>query len=84
MYFPGLRATLGIFITLGGVVLLQVFVLVGLNRRQVKRRVANGKVGVVRDLSMENEFGGSLVEDFGSENVLDLTDGKNDEFVYIY
>lgn len=84
MYFPGLRATLGIFVALGGVVLLQVFVLVGLNRRQVRRRVANGKMGVIRDLSMENEFDGSLVAEVGNEGEFDLTDAKNDEFVYIY
>ncbi|KAG9237942.1 putative MFS transporter [Amylocarpus encephaloides] len=84
-YKPGLRATLGIFIALAGVILLQIGNLVLLNKRQERRRVANGMDAVIRDLSMESEYtsNGELGNGIG-EHAFDVTDGKNDEFVYIY
>ncbi|KAH6675058.1 MFS transporter [Halenospora varia] len=84
-YHPGLRAVLGIFVALAGVIVLQVGVLVVLNKRQGDRRVNNGKAREIRDVSMENEYVGIEAEGVGvGEHAFDLTDGKNDEFVYIY
>jgi hypothetical protein len=74
------------FVALAVVVGLQVVVLVWMNRRQEKRRVTAGKSAKVRDLSMESEYVGTGQVDGGvtGEHAFDLTDGKNDEFVYIY
>jgi predicted MFS family arabinose efflux permease len=91
MYHPGLKAVLGIFIALIGVVVIQLFNLIGLNKAQRKRRVANGKTAVIHDHSMEDRYV-SFEEDnemvngtrLGDAAFLDLTDRMNDEFTYIY
>jgi hypothetical protein len=90
-YHPGLKAVLGIFIALVVVVLTQLFILKRLNITQQKRRVANGKVAVIHDHSMEARYVG-IEEDnelgegprIGEAAFLDLTDRENDEFTYIY
>lgn len=82
-YFPGLRSTLAIFIALAVVVMLQLANLVFLNRLQSRRRLENGKLAYIQDLSMEDEYR-ALHDDGRGEQSFDLTDGKNDEFVYIY
>lgn len=82
-YFPGLRAVLGIFVALAVVVLLQLANLVVLNRLQSRMRVANGKMADIYDASMESHYVAMQDEGIG-EHAFDLTDGKNDEFVYIY
>jgi predicted MFS family arabinose efflux permease len=90
-YHPGLRAVLGIFVTLVVVVLMQAANLLVLNRLQARRRVVNGKRAAFHDRSMDEHYRG-CEEGFGVEGesrigdnaFLDLTDRKNDEFTYIY
>lgn len=97
-YKPGLRACLGIFVTLVAVILIQWANLVMLNKLQEKRRVRNGKAAKVIDRSMEDRYhdfqdeldnntetGGVVPEQRLGQNAFkDLTDRENDEFVYIY
>jgi predicted MFS family arabinose efflux permease len=93
-YHPGLRAVLGIFVALIATVGIQVGNLMFLNKWQSRRRVQNGKMAEVHDYSMDNHYHdvareeGAVVDESGhrlGENAfLDLTDRKNDEFVYIY
>lgn len=91
-YLPGLRKVLGVYIALVGVFGIQVGMLMWLNRSQERSRVANGKPAKLRDHSMESRY-----EDMGAGNELndqegmlgkqafrDLTDRRNDEFVYVY
>ena len=86
-YHPGLRKVLAIFITLIAVVGIQLANLIFLNKLQGKRRVQNGKPKNIKDHSMEAKY---MRSDEGNEGVtgenafLDLTDRKNDEFVYVY
>lgn len=97
-YRPGLRACLAIFLALVAV-LMQWANLVFLNRMQEKRRVRNGKNTKVVDSSMQARYGSdgqggagdvcfespSIAPSRPEEKSLhDLTDGKNDEFIYIY
>ena len=90
-YHPGLRAVLGIFIALVAVVLIQLANLILLNKLQQKKRQANGKLAIIKDHSMEDKYvsieEGNEMENgarFGEKAFLDLTDRKNDEFVYVY
>jgi hypothetical protein len=82
-YHPGLRSTLAIFVTLAVVILIQLVNLIFLNKLQARKRVANGKSAVIHDVSMEDHYVDIDTEGVG-EHAFDLTDGKNDEFVYIY
>ncbi|RFU33969.1 hypothetical protein B7463_g2377, partial [Scytalidium lignicola] len=88
-YIQGLRAVLGIFVALLVLVFVQLAYLVFLNKMQMRKRKANGKQEIIQDRSMmvrytEND------ENMESERVLvdpetaDITDRKNDEFIYIY
>lgn len=91
-YLPGLRACLGIFAALLVVILAQWVLLFFLNKRQEKRRIANGKPGKMIDRSMQNHFHqeddvpaeSGADETVGNNAFKDLTDRENDEFVYIY
>lgn len=99
-YKPGLRACLGVFSALVGVILLQWANLIVLNKMQAKARVRNGKEAEVVDRSMQNHYrtarhheDGALQDSeavneeedaLGRNAFLDLTDRENDEFVYIY
>ncbi|PON24127.1 hypothetical protein TGAM01_v207138 [Trichoderma gamsii] len=99
-YKPGLRACLGVFSALVGVIVLQWANLIVLNKMQAKTRVRNGKEAKVIDRSMQNHYRtathredgvlqdaeGVNDEDdaLGRNAFLDLTDRENDEFVYIY
>jgi hypothetical protein len=82
-YHPGLRSVLAIFVTLAAVILIQLANLMVLNKMQAKKRVAHGKAAVIHDASMEDRYVGIENEGVG-EHAFDLTDRKNDEFVYIY
>jgi hypothetical protein len=82
-YHPGLRSTLAIFVTLAVVILIQLVNLIFLNKLQARKRVTNGKSAVIHDVSMEDHYVDIDTEGVG-EHAFDLTDGKNDEFVYIY
>ncbi|KAL3419933.1 MFS transporter [Phlyctema vagabunda] len=82
-YHPGLRAVLAIFVALAAIVLIQLANLMFLNKLNSRRRVKNGKKAVIHDVSMENKYVGNDADAPG-ELEDDLTDGKNDDFVYIY
>jgi len=82
-YFPGLRAVLGIFVALAAVILLQLLNLVVLNHLQSIKRVADGKPAVISDASMEDEYM-AIEEELLGNHKFDQTDGKNDEFVFLY
>ncbi len=90
-YHPGLRAVLAIFVALVAVVVIQTANLVFLNKLQARKRVSNGKRAVFHDRSMDDKYAESdedrLAEGeprLGDNAFLDLTDRKNDEFMYIY
>ena len=67
---------------------VQTLNLMRLNKKQAKRRVANGKSAVIVDRSMttnlnlENRTEQEMLDD--AAEVLDVTDKENDEFVYVY
>jgi hypothetical protein len=88
-YTPGLRAVLGITIAFAGLVVVQVFNLIFLNKLHQKSRVAAGKQAVLQDHSMESKYvamneGNEEGARIGDNAFLDLTDRENDEFLYIY
>ncbi|GAB7364272.1 hypothetical protein MBLNU230_g4820t1 [Neophaeotheca triangularis] len=85
-YLPGLRATMGIMAALIAVVGLQLGNLVFLNKLQEKKRVANNKPAKIKDLSMTHHYQAdrNTDDELGQQAFLDLTDRKNDEFVYVY
>ncbi|KAF1987125.1 putative MFS transporter [Aulographum hederae CBS 113979] len=87
-YRPGLRAVLGVFIALVGIVGLQAANLMLLNTWQQKRRVRNGKRAVLRDRSMETRFANRHDDgahmSHSKNDVSDMTDRENDEFLYVY
>lgn len=90
-YHPGLRKVLGIFVALVALVGIQVVDLKFLNKMQSRKRVKNGKPAQIKDLSMtkryeqtEEDVENSQQAHLGQNSFLDLSDGKNDEFVYLY
>ncbi|KAK7060749.1 hypothetical protein VNI00_000481 [Paramarasmius palmivorus] len=95
LYRNGLKAVLGIFVALFGVVVLQVVNLMILNKLKAKQRVKNGKPAVLHDFSMDKKFNtdagttsevgeGNRELHLGDNAFKDLTDKQNDEFVYVY
>lgn len=90
-YTPGLRKVLAIFVALVALTGIQAANLLFLNKLQERKRVANGKPAKIKDLSMEKHYQQSDSDVEASEQAhlggaafLDLPDGKNDEFVYLY
>jgi hypothetical protein len=86
-YLPGLRATLGVFVGMVVCVVLCVVEVKRLNWEKGKRRVEGGGQRVIRDWSMEERYGdiGEGNEgNLGRRAFEDLTDGENEEFVYVY
>lgn len=95
-YKPGLRACLGIFVALVAVIFIQWANLLFLNKMQEKRRVRNGKPAKMVDRSMQDNYHDMRASDseaqaedagaahLGDKSFSDITDGQNDEFVYIY
>lgn len=81
-YYPGLRSTMGITAALISCIGLQAVDLFVLNKMQRKKRVANGKPADIKDTSMNHTY--VAEEDLGQDAFLDLTDRKNDEFIYVY
>lgn len=87
-YLPGVRAVMGVLIAMVVVIAVQTVNLIFLNKKQMRKRVANGKPAVIHDRSMDARYTGAENEgDFddlnGDAALRDLTDGMNDEFVYI-
>ncbi|WWC86921.1 uncharacterized protein L201_001800 [Kwoniella dendrophila CBS 6074] len=87
-YIPGIKAVLGIFCALLFVIGLQVVVLFFLNKQRQNQRVAAGKPRYIKDTSMSSTYQAYGTDDpegvLGQNALLDLTDFKNDEFVYLY
>lgn len=93
-YEPGLRATLGMFAALVAIILANWALLIALNKRQERKRVANGKPAKLKDLSMMDQFNsqsekvadveGEVPAPAGQHLEEELTDMRNDEFVFIY
>ncbi|KAI1852707.1 hypothetical protein JX266_002248 [Neoarthrinium moseri] len=90
-YHSGLRSVLGIFVALMAVVALQACNLFVLNKLNRKSRIRAGKKADIKDHSMESRYVAADVENadadghaVGVQGDEDLTDGKNDEFIYIY
>ena len=94
-YERGLRSNLALFIVLMALVILATIYLAFLNKRHAKRRVELGKLGQKVDLSMEGKRGlathldGGFSEEQaavqGGENAFDdMTDLKNEDFIYVY
>ena len=81
---------------LSGLIVVQTVLLASLNKRNVKRRRASGRTGEVVDYSLEasNKWQGlrdvqaskdaaeGHREEHVTQGLLDLTDLRNDEFVY--
>ncbi|CAL5869537.1 uncharacterized protein PFLUO_LOCUS3767 [Penicillium psychrofluorescens] len=85
-YLPGIAGVLGVFVAMILCVILQIGILVFLNKQQSKKRVRNGKSARVIDRSMQRQIN----EDQKAEQVIlgdviswDITDRENDEFVVI-
>ena len=82
-YYPGLRSTMGITAALVAAIGLQALNLWFLNKLQRKKRIANGKPADIKDTSMNHTYTAED-EGLGEDAFLDLTDRKNDEFIYVY
>lgn len=90
-YHPGLRKVLAVFVTLVAIILIQLANLIFLNKLQSRKRVANGKPAKIHDHSMQDTYVDINADNetatgqrLGENAFLDLTDRKNDEFVYVY
>ncbi|WOO81558.1 putative transporter [Vanrija pseudolonga] len=92
-YVSGLKAVLGIFCAMLVCIGLQVAALFFYNKVRQNQRVAAGKPKYIKDTSMESKYVAFGQEDeqhegdgprLGQNALLDMTDFKNDEFVYLY
>lgn len=98
-YTRGLTSNLVLFIIIMVLVIFGVLYIAYLNRWHAKKRVALGKAEKVVDMSMENkkDFITGTDEKIGAENVEnatptnagehgfdDMTDLKNEDFIYVY
>ncbi|KAJ6012181.1 hypothetical protein N7522_002536 [Penicillium canescens] len=97
LYRTGLIANLAMFVTVGAVCGLTPFYLMILNKKHEKRRLELGKTGPVADMSMlgKDQLKNSKaveVEDIRDQKLSveednglhDMTDLKNEDFVYVY
>ncbi|KAI9164078.1 transporter [Paramyrothecium foliicola] len=83
-YRRGLLIVLGVFIALIAIVGIQAANLFVLNKINRKRRIRAGKKADIQDRSMENRYVAATEETDANGTVDDLTDRKNDEFIYLY
>ncbi|WVQ69233.1 uncharacterized protein L199_007450 [Kwoniella botswanensis] len=87
-YIPGIKAVLGIFCALLAVIGFEVIILFFLNKQRQRQRVAVGKPKYIKDTSMSNKYQAYGTDDpegvLGQNALLDMTDFKNEEFVYVY
>ena len=87
-YSPGARAVMLIFIALIVIIVLQVVILFFMNKQRERQRVAAGKPAKIHDTSMDAKFtalgADEGVAQLGDAGVHDVTDIKNNEFVYLY
>lgn len=86
-YYPGLRKVLGIIAAMIAAIGIQFVNLWFLNTLKRKERVRNGKPADLKDYSMEHRYEAREEVEGGAQadnSLLDLTDRKNDEFIYVY
>lgn len=72
-----------------GIIGLQLLYLIFSNKLQERKRVSNGKPAKIHDTSMDRHYTNARQDaesgaQLGDNAFKDLTDKKNDEFVYIY
>ncbi|KAH8670703.1 major facilitator superfamily domain-containing protein [Ilyonectria robusta] len=98
LYRTGLIANLAMFVTVGIVSALIPFYLMHLNKQHEKRRLELGKTGQVTDMSMmrktqlQESKAVTLEEDIDNRQISveednglqDMTDLKNEDFIYVY
>ncbi|KAJ5735924.1 Major facilitator superfamily domain general substrate transporter [Penicillium malachiteum] len=97
LYRTGLIADLAMFVTVGVICGLTPFYLAYLNKKHEKKRIELGKSGRLPDMSMINkeklwESKAVEVEDVqdqraaveNDKGLLDVTDLKNEDFIYVY
>ncbi|KAL8287098.1 hypothetical protein RQP46_004104 [Phenoliferia psychrophenolica] len=84
-YKSGLQGVLGIFCALIGIIGIQTVIIALSNKRKEAARVKVGKPAKLHDLSMDTKYDNSAEVDgrLGANGLLDMTDLKNDEFVYV-
>jgi MFS family permease len=83
-YYPGLKSVLGIIAAMIAAIGIQFLNLWFLNKLQRKKRVRNGKPADMKDYSMQRTYEARSEEEGSDQGLLDLTDRKNDEFIYVY
>lgn len=87
-YAPGVLAVMAIFIALIVLIGIQVVLLFLYNKQRQRQRVASGKPRHIQDTSMESKYKtygeGEGGEGLGEGGINDITDVKNNEFVYVY
>jgi hypothetical protein len=91
-YERGLKTNLSLFIVLAVLVMLGMVLIRILNQRQAAKRRALGKSEVITDLSMQDRKTAEHEEDIlnmGDERVgdkafEDVTDLRNEDFIYVY
>ncbi|WRT64786.1 uncharacterized protein IL334_001720 [Kwoniella shivajii] len=87
-YVPGVKAVLGIFCALLAVIGFEVVILFFLNKQRQNQRVAHNKPKYIKDTSMSSKYQAYGTDDpegvLGQNALLDMTDFRNDEFVYVY
>lgn len=87
-YAPGALAVLAIFIALIAIICIQVVILFIFNKQRERQRVAAGKPAKIHDTSMDSKFQSYGADEgdghLGDEGIHDVTDVKNNEFVYVY
>lgn len=93
-YRPGLQAVMGIFVASMGLVLILMGMFMVMNKRKEVERVKNGKPAKIHDRSMDTKYVAAeqTPEDeedgikgttaLGGNAFKDISDFKNDEFVY--
>lgn len=90
-YSRGLKANLALFVAIIVLVLLAVFYIKLLNRKHAATRESMGKAAIIVDTSMENsqQVDAEEAENAGATGVGDkafddVTDIKNEDFIYVY
>ncbi|KAK5994121.1 putative transporter [Cladobotryum mycophilum] len=91
-YDCGLRSNLVLFVVLAVLIVLGMLWIKVLNRRQAAKRRALGKAEVIKDMSMAGQGSVAGQEDvlnhgdehIGDKAFEDVTDMKNEDFIYVY
>jgi hypothetical protein len=82
-----LKIVMGVFAALFALVILQMFLLITLNKLNAKKRVELGMEAVIVDRSMmtkaEEDAAGAVEHVEHNEEDDDITDMKNPRFVYV-